>query len=388
MTALIRSIARGPLIVIAAAAVLLAVDDLLASSNAVDRGLLASLLLLAIAAAAVLLVVEPEPAAEYLRTHGPRLVLGLGVSTVAMAAALVAAEFMTRWIYRDITTTSDDRGYFTARWHQTAVRLNGQGFRDREMNVSKPSGAYRIAVVGDSLTFGNGIPSDARFSELLGVALGAGFEVLNFGHPGNNTPEETAVIRQAVRRYSPDFILVQWFVNDVEGDSTSRPPYSTLLRYEALHHQLQHRSALYTLANSWWTRRQTLGLRAGSYADYLRTQYADPQSAGSLTSLGALRDLAGAASEQRAGIGLVLFPDTGYELGDGYPFAYLHDRVIAFCREVRLTCVDLRTDFAQVRPRESLWANRMDAHPGAHANAIAADRILKAFEPLWLNREH
>ena len=113
MTALLRSISRGPVIVIGAAAVLLAVDDLLSSTSPIDRNLLAIVLLLVIAASAVLLVVAPEAAGEYLKTHWRRLALGLSVSIVAGAASLVAAEFATRWIYRDITTTSDDRGYFT-----------------------------------------------------------------------------------------------------------------------------------------------------------------------------------------------------------------------------------------------------------------------------------
>jgi len=386
MIAFMRSISRGPVIVIGAAAFLLAVDDLLASTSAVDHALLASALLLAIAASAVLLVIAPEAAGEYLKAHWPRLILGLGVSLVAAALSLVAAEFATRWVFRDITTTSDDRGYFSARWQRTAVQFNAHGFRERQVPFSKAPGIYRIAVVGDSFTFGNGIPSGRRFSELMQPALGAGLEVLNFGLPGNNTTEETAVIRQAVRSYTPDFILVQWFVNDVEGSSNARPQYSTLLPYQALHDRLQRSSALYTLANSWWTRRQTLGLRAKSYADYMRAQYADPQSPASLASMGELRDLGAAATELGAGVGLVLFPDTGYDLGKSYPFGFLHDRVLEFCRETRITCMDLRPDFALVKRRESLWANRMDAHPSAQANAIAADRILQAFKALWLDR--
>lgn len=325
MTTVMRSLSRGPVIVIGTAAILLAVDDLLASTGPIDRNLLAIILLLVIAASAVLLVVAPEAAAEYIKMHWRRLVLGLSVSMVAVAVSLLAAEFATRWIYRDIATTPDDRGYFTERWKRADARLNGQGFRDRQVHLSKPGGIYRIAVVGDSFAFGNGIPADQRFSELMQRALGTGFEVLNFGLPGNNTPEETTLIRQAVRRYAPDFVLVQWFVNDVEGPATSRPVYRTLLPFEGLHHRLQHRSVLYTLANSWWTRRQTLGLQAGSYADYMRSQYAGPQSPGSLRSVGELRALAAAAAELGAGLGFVLFPDTGYDLGAGYPFDFLHD---------------------------------------------------------------
>lgn len=388
MSASIRTIPRGPLVVIAVAAVLLVVDDLVTAPSAIDRDLVVTLLLLAIALSAILLVAGPRAVGDYLKTRWRRFALGFAISLSVFAASLVAAEFAARWIYRDITTTSDDRGYFTIRWGRAAVRFNGQGFRERQADFGKPSGIYRIAVVGDSFTFGNGIPAEKRFSELMQHALGPGFEVLNFGLPGNNTPEEAGIIRGAVRPYTPDFILVQWFVNDVEGNSASRPRYSPLMPSAALHDPLQRSSALYTLANTWWSRRQTLGLRAESYADYMRSRYADPQSPGSLESLGALRDLVAAASELGAGLGLVLFPDTGYDLGDGYPFAYLHDRVAGFCLEARIVCVDLRPDFAQVRRRQTLWASRLDPHPSAQANAIAAGRIRQAFEPLWRNRSH
>lgn len=68
---------------------------------------------------------------------------------------LVATEFATRWLYRDVTTTADDRGYFAVRWARQAVRFNSHGFRDREFGP-KPPGVFRIVALGDSFTFGNG----------------------------------------------------------------------------------------------------------------------------------------------------------------------------------------------------------------------------------------
>jgi hypothetical protein len=85
-------------------------------------------------------------------------------------------------------------------------------------------------------------------------------------------------------------------------------------------------------------------------------------------------------------VGFVLFPDFAYDLGPAYPFAFLHDRMMDFCAEMKLTCTDLRPDFARVGHRQSLWASRLDAHPSALANAIAADRIRVTFEPVWLTR--
>ena len=82
-------------------------------------------------------------------------------------------------------------------------------------------------------------------------------------------------------------------------------------------------------------------------------------------------------------LGIVLFPDTARPLDDQYPFGYLHERVLDACAAAQLTCLDLRKDFAQVKDHRELWANRLDHHPSAKANAIAAERILETYSGIW-----
>lgn len=54
-------------------------------------------------------------------------------------------------------------------------------------------------------------------------------EVLNFGRPGSETVDHVETLQDAVLPLQPDFVLLQWFVNDVEGhDKSGRPmPTST-----------------------------------------------------------------------------------------------------------------------------------------------------------------
>jgi len=49
-----------------------------------------------------------------------------------------------------------------------------------------------------------------------------------------------------------------------------------------------------------------------------------------------------------------------------------------------MTCLDLRKDFSLIRERQSLWANRLDHHPSARANAIAAEKILETYSKVWV----
>lgn len=41
--------------------------------------------------------------------------------------------------------------------------INSLGYRDREFTIEKPSDTYRIAVVGDSVTFGVGVELEETF---------------------------------------------------------------------------------------------------------------------------------------------------------------------------------------------------------------------------------
>jgi hypothetical protein len=373
------------MIVIGLAVLLLLAADSLSDNPCFDPDAIALLLSIAIGATALVVAAGHMVDRGRLVRAAPRVALGLLVSLVVTAVALVAAEFATRWIYRDITTTSDDRGYFSRRWLRSgAVTLNRHGFRERDVADIKPAGTIRIAVVGDSFVFGNGIPAERRFSTLLQHSLPSGFEVLNFGVPGNNTREQVETLRRALA-FMPDVVLLQWFVNDVEAETRSRPIHTTLVPSARLHKRLRESSALYGFLDTWWTRRQASGSSGSSYAKYMQSRYGDPQADAVRVNREAMRSLASQARNAGADLGIVLFPDTGYDLGTDYPFAFLHTRVLEFCAVERVTCLDLRPAFAAVKRRQSLWANQLDSHPSAIANTLAAAKILQVFRSSWLD---
>ncbi len=118
---------------------------------------------------------------------------------------------------------------------------------------------------------------------------------------------------------------------------------------------------------------------AGSYADYLKGRAGDPQSADARRDAETLKTIIDEVRSQGRAIGIVLFPDPGPDLGDSYPFAYLHDHVMNVCRETNVPCLDLRKDFAAIPDRRSLWVSPFDHHPSARANEIAAVKILEVF---------
>jgi hypothetical protein len=378
----IRSLPRVRLAAIAACALALVVADGLQENPYVDPDALEFALTLSIGLAAIGLAIRDRAHPGDVVRWGWRLV----ATSVSLAVAVVAAEYATRVLYRDVTTAADNRGYFTRRWYRSgANQLNLQGFRERAFAPVKAPGTYRIAVRGDSFTFGNGIRAADRFTDLLQARLPANIEVLNFATPGANTLEHFDIIKNVILPLQPDFILLQWFVNDVEGpESAGRPSPRPLLPNPALDQALHQRSALYNVLTTRWAQWQIAGGHIESYDAYLQRLVGNPRGPAARRARDELLEVIALARRNHVPIGMVLFPDAGADLGATYPFAYLHDRVTALCAEQGVTCVDLRGEFARLKDRRLLWANRLDHHPSARANEIAAIELLEAFGRTWM----
>lgn len=101
--------------------------------------------------------------------------------------------------------------------------INNIGFRDYEYKETKPKGTYRIIVLGDSTTAGNGVQDiDKTYPKQLEKHLNRDnntdlhYEVLNFGVGGYHTMQEIETLRIKGLKYSPDLVFVTFCVNDFD----------------------------------------------------------------------------------------------------------------------------------------------------------------------------
>lgn len=314
------------------------------------------------------------------------VLVNLLLFVVSTAMSVAAAEGAARWMYRDVTTTANFRGYFSHKWLATDVRHNHYGYRGAEFEEVKAPGVYRVAVMGDSFTYGNGVPEAQRFSNLLGATLAdQGVEVLNLGFPGNNWPEHVRTLERRVLRLRPDFVLLQWGTNDVELDSDvrHRPMVVHPVADRDRHEWLLARSALYGLLDAQWARLRPWASAAESYDAYMMRLYGDPASAGAIQADTLMRRFLAACRERGVGVGLVLVPEAAVSLGPDYPYRVLHDRVAAICRDEGIRCPDLLPEYAKVPDRFALWVSPLDSHPSILANRMIADVALATFGPAW-----
>lgn len=374
----------SPISVLALAALVIALVAVgfMPDNASIDRGFAELAIIVALAITALLTMSGVRLTSAAARAWIFRLVL----LSITLTITSVAAEFATRFLFRDVTTSSDNGGYFSRRWERTnPIHNNHAGFRGREFTDEKPAGIYRIAAVGDSFTFGNGVRQEDRYTEVLQAQLPPTDEVLNFGVPGDNTHQHAQMVDRLLPRIHPDFFLLQWYVNDVENDNYSgRPRFRPLLPFRSLNEWLGVNSALYGVMTVRWQEIQVSTGMTQSYVDYLNHRFTDPNSPDSQLDRSYLVHLVESSKNAGVPIGIVLFPDTSGAMDDRYPFAYLHERVRNVCELEHITCLDLRSDFAKVHDNRTLWASRLDHHPSARANAIAAQRILETFSHDWV----
>jgi lysophospholipase L1-like esterase len=369
------------LILLVLAALLVTADAIRTNPFVDPESLILTLTLALGAAGLVFSVLDRADAAALTRWRNRGFLL-----LFSLTLTLALGELATRIIFSEVTTTSNNRGFFNLRWARTgAVQMNGAGFRGRSFAQAKAAGTYRIAAVGDSFTYGNGIRDDERYTEIMQKQLPDRFEVLNFGSPGDNTPQHLRTIVNVVLPLKPDFVIVQWYVNDVEGNSSAgRPSYLHLLPFADLDGWLVDRSALYNVASLQWAQLQIAFGMTPTYPAYLFGRLEDPNGPDATRERDSILAIIDACRREGVPLSFVLFPDTGAPIDANSPFGYLHERLLETCREQSIRCVDLREAFAAIKDRQSLWANRLDHHPSGRANTIAAMKILETFSTDWL----
>jgi hypothetical protein len=94
--------------------------------------------------------------------------------------------------------------------------------RDREYELTKPAGTFRIAVIGDSIAFGLPLHQRWNFSTQLEDLLASHYrreqepvvEVLNFGVTGYNFSQVMEALRSRVLAFDPDLVFYAYALND------------------------------------------------------------------------------------------------------------------------------------------------------------------------------
>jgi len=149
----------------------------------------------------------------------------------------------------------------TRNW--VTISINSQGRRDKEVSLQKPAGTFRIAILGDSVAFGDRVEAKDDFATQVEWTLNARsrslrYEVLNFSVPGYGTWQELAVLREKALGYDPDLVVLAFVMNDMfDNNQAGRQGYLNMTQVQGAAKFLREHSAFYR-----WMREKLLSIEA------------------------------------------------------------------------------------------------------------------------------
>jgi hypothetical protein len=270
---------------------------------------------------------------------------------------------------------SDPSEYFDQPGNKLTYLTNNYGFRDKDFAL-KLGKAYRIAILGDSFCWGSGVRRKDRFSDTLEHQLnnikflGLNFEVFNFCLPGFNTQNEASLNEYVIDKFSPDFLIVSFFLNDI-----NLPPKLFVFPKGILQENKKpawiNKSKLLNLVVTLLDKikvekefiKHTQNVYHSSHPAY---QTMDDE----------LDRIAVLSQKHNRNKLMVIFPWL-FKLNDNeYPFKKAHTLVARSASTKGFQVVDLFDHYKGMK-KEQLWVHDIDHHPNAFAHNIAAEVMVE-----------
>ena len=249
--------------------------------------------------------------------------------------------------------------------------INRLGFRGPAPQTTRPAGARRMAILGDSFTYGLGVSASETYPALLERLLdemprSPGWEVLNLGVTAYSAREEAIALEAKAMPLEPDLIVVGYVLNDPEmrGGSPLRHFYD-----EPRWWQRSHLCRLAAKAERAWDVRRLGG------GDYIRFLHAHPASWRGVEH--AFERMARAGRDAGVPVVIVLLPLIPEESWGDYAYLDIHRQVAAAATERGLPVLDLRAALATHSPAE-LRLSTEDWHPTPFGYRVVARALLEA----------
>jgi lysophospholipase L1-like esterase len=256
--------------------------------------------------------------------------------------------------------------------------FNGDGLRDRTRTREKPEGYRRIAILGDSVTYGAEIRPEEAYPRRLEARYHAErrpVEVMSVALMGWSTRQERIAWQRIARHYRPDQAVLAVCLNDIPElfNNLSRPPRWLARLHEA--------SALVRLAVN----------AEGREIDNVERLFAEPDAPRVREAMDRffeeVRALRREVEADGAAFALVVFPFR-FQVEPGAPAPVVQQRIASFCATEGLPCLDLLPSIAGVGPAAFVDYDHLSPSGAAFvADTLHASGLLVTAEPRDLLRE-
>lgn len=247
------------------------------------------------------------------------------------------------------------------------VQTNEIGLRDDPMHP-RTSDSLRVLMLGDSITFGWGVPQEETVAQRLEGLLshspeldGKTIDVVNAGVGNYNAAMSIEWYLDRGHTIDPDLIVFNYFINDAEPRPTRQGGW------------LRENSAAFVYFAGKVDTALRLTEERRDWRDYYRDLYRE-DAAGMVATRQAFLDLNNAASERSIPVIMAVYPELR-ELSP-YPFQDVTDTILGIAGEYGWQGLDLLAS-VQDHPAPDLWVTVPDPHP----NTVAAELFAKALAP-------
>ncbi len=260
------------------------------------------------------------------------------------------------------------------------LRSHERFLRPGQVPAAK-TGQLRIAFLGDSYVYGQGVDYSRIFSMQTGERLqrlnpGRRIEILNFGKQGADTMDELEILKKDILPYDPDIVVLGFVLNDFTYRQARRD-FSQVYRDEKnrflVFRRLEKFSRLAYFLD--WTFFQLFSDMDRKHTEYLDGLY-DPARNPEFDRMTAALDELLQQMARRRGV-VLLFP---MFVNNEEPRPFYRD-----ARELlRRACLKNKVAFIEMLPHfagraaSKWWASVEDHHPNADAHAVIA-RVLSDF---------
>ena len=266
-------------------------------------------------------------------------------------------------------------------------RTNSQRIRGPEYPQEAEAGVFRIAIVGDSVTMGEGVEESRAYPSLLGGMLAEKmpdkrFEVINVGLSGSNTRLAMDRLEKAVEFYRPDLIVYGFTINDIEGPNYRAPTRNMEELKELQSNQWFVNSPLIVVRLIWWTLAAANAPGASHrnwYAEELLYNYFGNESA--KRDWDQELDRFPALARKKSICAHVLIHTHFNELDEDHPYLPIYQMVVEAAEQRGLPVSPTFDRFSGVDP-QTLRLHFADAHPNAEGHAILAQALAEGLSEM------
>ena len=262
---------------------------------------------------------------------------------------------------------------------------SSMGIRDREYSPITPKDKLRLAVVGDSFVFGEGVAVEQTLPRQLETILGSKYECINAGQVGANAEQELDILNAIVGGADCKRVILVLIPNDM--------PLTPKLAYRQkyINDFILIRDRYLDKA---WHNAGPLGhLRLFDYLtapgvmrqvrddtlNWYRDSFSEIHNGQNLAWFQEQMNLL--AARKDCEVVVVLYPLLE-DLDNDYPLRIVHEVMSDMVNRAGLPLLDLSSTLAGQKS-SSLWVHETDHHPNAKAQKLAASAIAD-----WLVSDH